>query len=353
MSVQSGSCGFLQVWAFVFAVMSYGAAAWGQEAPDTQGVKPAPIERRAAAKDAATDAAKEPEQEQSVQPQYVMPPMATYDPAIFQNKIASADLAFLKQFEGAPSGKLWSDKQFKHFVRSAIPGVMYHYGDDRPLTEAMDNAISGSRAPVRIRDGRYVIVAGRSSVYPGLRGEGFVWVDMQEGIVLGGFVFWPTNGEPAPAMTVWTKQIKTDTISLGQLPPAFQEDLADWQTGWKVPMVTTRYFIGNENMKILLQHDEDFCAPANGNYGPSNSDCEQMNADAADDDMSAAYYLDETGYKTNATAWMLNPDQVSFIGVRERTCGGVLDPLGCRLRLTRERTRVVLSRREPVFRPRR
>jgi uncharacterized protein YecT (DUF1311 family) len=280
-----------------------------------------------------------------------MPPMAQYDKAIFQKTIASADLAFLKQFEGATSGDLWSDKQFKHFVRSEIPNVMYHYGNDRPLPEAMDNAIAGSRVPVKIRDGRYVIVAGKTSLFPGLRGEGFVWVDMQEGLVLGGFEFRPSNGEPSPAMTVWTKQIKEDTISLGQLPPAFAADMADWQMSFGVPMVTTRYFIGDENRKIVLEHDEDFCAPANGQYGPSGTDCEQMDADAADNDMAAAYYMDETGYKTNATAYMLGPDQIAFISVRERTCGGVLDPLGCRVRLTRERTRVIL-RRGPVYRPR-
>jgi uncharacterized protein YecT (DUF1311 family) len=205
---------------------------------------------------------------------------------------------------------------------------------------------------VKIRDGRYVIIAGRCSLYPGLRGEGFVWVDMQEGLVLGAFAFRPTNGEPSPAMTVWSKQIKTDTISLGQLPPAFAADMADWQMNWDMPMVTTRYFIGDANMKIVLLHDEDFCAPANGQYGPAGTDCEQLDADAADADMTAAYYMDETGYKTNATAWMLGPDQVAFLSVRDRTCGGVLDPLGCRMRMTRERTHVILSRREPVYRPR-
>jgi len=278
--------------------------------------------------------------------------MAPYDKAIFKQTIASADLQFLKQFDGAPSGKLWSDKEFKHFVRSEIPGVMYHYGDDRQLSEAMDNAISGSRVPVRIRDGRYVTVAGKASLFPGLHGQGFVWIDMQDGLVLGAFEFRPTNGEPAPAMTVWTKQIKTDTISLGQLPPAFAADMADWQMSFGVPLASTRYFIGDANRKIVLLHDEDFCAPANGNYGPFGSDCDQTNADAADNDMAAAYYMDETGYKTNATAWMLNPEQVSFIGMRDRTCGSVLDPLGCRVRMTRERTHVILNR-APGSRPRR
>jgi len=348
MSAQTKGCGFLQ--ALVLVAAMAGGAAWGQDAPDTQSpaaTKPAPIERRTPAKDAAQDTAQE--QEIPAQPQFAMPPMAQYDKAIFRRTIASAELQFLKQFEGVSSGDAWGDKQFKHFVRSEIPNVTYHYGNDRPLAEAMDNAISGSRVPVRIRDGRYALITGRCTLFPGLRGEGFVWVDMQEGLVLGAFAFRPTNGEPTPAMTVWSKQIKVDTISLGQLPPAFAVDMADWQMNWNVP---TRYFIGDENMKILLQHDEDFCAPTNGQYGPAGTDCVQLDADAADADMTAAYFLDQTNYKTNATAWMLGPDQVAFISTRDRTCGGVLDPLGCRVRMTRERTRVILGRREPVYRPR-
>jgi uncharacterized protein YecT (DUF1311 family) len=70
-----------------------------------------------------------------------------------------------------------------------------------------------------------------------------------------------------------------------------------------------------------------------------------MNADAADDDMIAASYLDQTHHATNATAWMINdPDQVAWLRVRDNTCGGVADPLGCRIRVTRERTRVILRR---------
>ena len=59
MSMQWLSCGKLQVVA-VLAVMSAGVA-WGQDAPDTQSARPAPIERRTPAKDATTDAAQEPE----------------------------------------------------------------------------------------------------------------------------------------------------------------------------------------------------------------------------------------------------------------------------------------------------
>ena len=48
------------------------------------------------------------------------------------------------------------------------------------------------------------------------------------------------------------------------------------------------------------------------------------------------------GNAANATAYMLGPDQVAWIGVRTRTCGGVL---GCQIRMTRARTRVLIGHR--------
>jgi uncharacterized protein YecT (DUF1311 family) len=70
-----------------------------------------------------------------------------------------------------------------------------------------------------------------------------------------------------------------------------------------------------------------------------------MNADAADIDLNAAYYLDQVDYATNATAWMIvGDDQIAWIRVRDNTCKVGLEPLRCRIRMTRERTRVVLNR---------
>lgn len=43
---------------------------------------------------------------------------------------------------------------------------------------------------------------------PCLRGRGFLWFDLDEGIVLGGFYFTPTNGEPTPTLTVFSRQLK-------------------------------------------------------------------------------------------------------------------------------------------------
>ena len=282
-------------------------------------------------------------------PQTQEPPPPAYDKAIFQKLIPGDQLAFLNQFAGVPSGDAVKDKQFHKAINGAIPDPMFHYGKDMSLDDALDMVLKGSPQPVQVRDGRYVIVSGRMGPY--LAGRGFIWIDMQDGIVLGGFYFHPTNGEPTPSVTVFSKQIKEDAIGLSQLPPAFAEDLSRWSRQMSVPPVETRYFIGNVNKKILLEHDEDYCAPADGTTAPDKEDCEQMMADAADADMTAASYLEQTHYATNATAWMItDPDQVAWIQVRDHTCGIGLDPLGCHIRMTHERTRIILHR-EPVGHP--
>jgi uncharacterized protein YecT (DUF1311 family) len=261
--------------------------------------------------------------------------------SIFQKPIPSGELAFLTQFAGAKSSDLFRDKQFRKLMHSVIPDCMFHYGRDMPLSDALEMVFKGSPLPVEIRDGRYVVVSGRSGPY--LAGKGFIWLDMQAGIGLGGFYFHPTNGEPTPAVNIFSKQVKEESLKMSQLPPAFAEDLSQWSRESRIAPVTTRYFITGSNKKILLEHDEDFCAP-----GPPQNGCDQMNADAADLDLNAAYYLEQTNHVTNATAWMITgDDQVAWLQVRENTCKAGPDPLGCRIRMTRERTRVII-RRNPV-----
>jgi hypothetical protein len=70
-----------------------------------------------------------------------------------------------------------------------------------------------------------------------------------------------------------------------------------------------------------------------------------MNATAADLDMDAANYVEQTHHATNATAWMITgEDHRAWLRVRVSTCG---DLLPCRIRVTRERVRVII-RRPPV-----
>jgi len=69
-------------------------------------------------------------------------------------------------------------------MQTVIPNPMFHYGWDMPLADALDAVLKGSPQPVQIRDGRYVIVSGRSGPY--LAGRGFIWIDMHDGVALGG-----------------------------------------------------------------------------------------------------------------------------------------------------------------------
>jgi hypothetical protein len=328
-------------------VLVVGAAVAGaQEAPgDDAGPlmkspqqKAAPIERS----------------EPAPESQEPMAPPVVYDKAIFQKPIPADQLAFLKGFDGAASNELFRDKQFKRVLKAGVPDVMFHYGRDMPLPAALEQVLSGSPMPVRVVGDRYVTLEGRASLYPGLAGKGFVWVDMQDGLVLGGFYFHPSNGEPTPSVTVFSQQIGEEAITLGELPPEFADELREWSQRAGVPLVTTRYFIGDTHEKILLEHDEDFCsAGANGRpLGNLGDDCLEMNVNAADLDEGAAYFLDQVHYATNATAYMLGPDQIEFLRVRERTCGSVVDPMACRIRVSRERTRVILKR-SPVIRVKR
>lgn len=226
-------------------------------------------------------------------------------------------------------------------MRGVIPDWMFHYGWDMSITAALDKVLKGSSLPVHVRNGRYFVVSGSNGPY--LKGRGFIWIDMQDGIALGGFYFHPTNGEPAPTVTVFSSQVKEESLRMSQLPPAFALDLSRWSAESGVPSVTTRYFIGGVNRKILLEHDEDYCAPADGTAAPA--DCEQINADAADVDLNAAYYLEQVDYATNATAWMIvGPEQTAWIQVRDNTCGIGPGQLTCRIRITRERTHVIINR---------
>jgi uncharacterized protein YecT (DUF1311 family) len=271
-----------------------------------------------------------------------------YDPlSIVQKPVPAAEMDFLKQLAGKPSGEVFKDKQFRKLIKNFVPDCMFHYGTDRSLTESLEMAMDKSPLPSGIRDGRYFMIAGQSG--PFLSGRGFLWIDLQTGEGLGAFYFHPTNGEPTPTVAVFGRQIKEKAIGLSDLPPAFADDLVQWSTAAHVPPVTTRYFLTGNNKRILLEHDEDYCLNADGSKMPSDSGCEQMNADAADTDVNTTYYLEQIHYATNGTAWMIvGADQTAWIGVRDHTCGIGPDPLGCRIRISHEHIRTISHRSAPV-----
>jgi uncharacterized protein YecT (DUF1311 family) len=270
-------------------------------------------------------------------------PGAEAQQAIFQKTIPVDQTASLSRFAGLPSDKLIRDKQFRKLMHSFVPDCTFHYDHDMPLTEALEFAIKGSGEPVQIREDRYLVASGRSGPYLG--GRGFVWIDLQDGIGLGGFYFRPTNGEPTPTVNIFSRQVKEVSLKMSQLPPAFAEDMSRWSVESRTPPVTTRYFITGANRKIVLEHDEDYCDPATGTIALPQNNCQQMNADAADIDLNAAYYVEQTHHVTNATAWMITgADQVAWMQVRDNTCASGAEPLRCRIIMTRQRTAVILRR---------
>jgi uncharacterized protein YecT (DUF1311 family) len=315
----------------------------GHEHGNAQGSAPGPQSPEPQAQEPQVQVPQS-QEPQSGEPQAALPP---YDKAIFQKPIPSDQLAFLNSFDGSASNDAVRDKQYGKLLHTVVPDCMFHYGSDMPLLDALEIVLKGSPLPVQIRDGRYVMVSGRSGPY--LSGRGFMWIDTQDGIALGGFYFHPTNGEPTPTVTIFSKQVKENSLEMSQLPPAFAEDLSQWSAENNVPPVTTRYFITGSNEKILLEHDEDYCAPTDGTT--AEDDCEQMNADASDIDMNAAYYLEQVNHATNATEWMITgQDQVAWIQIRDDTCRIGPDPLRCHIRMTRERTHTIINR-HPVPHP--
>ena len=292
--------------------------------------------------------AQEPEAAPTSEPdlQPALPPPGPPPSANFQKLIPTDQLAFLNDYANQPAKALLKDKRFHTLMKQAVSSTEYHYGRDMSLSDAVQTVLDGSMQPVQIRDGRFVTVSGSNGPYLG--GRGFLWFDMQTGVALGGFYFHPTNGEPTPTVTVFSRQLTDRDLSMGQLPEPFVEDMEQWAAASRVPEITPRYFIPENGKKYVLEHDEDYCWSPSGEPAPDRDECQQMMADAADDDMNAAYFMQETRNVANATAWMLGPDQIEWLQVRDRTCGP--RAFSCRVRITRERTSALTG--HPVPRPR-
>jgi len=251
-------------------------------------------------------------------------------PVVFQGKFPSGELAFLNEFAGHRTEDVLKDKRFHNLMKRVIPNTEYHYGRDKPLWDAVDEVVGGSKQAIEVRDGRFVLVPGDKG--PFLRGRGFLWFDMQEGIALGGFYFEPINGEPTPTLTIFSRQLKDTSLSMTQLPLDFAGDLIQWATREGIRPVEARYFIPENGRKYVLVHDEDYCDHPENAPAPPQSECQALNAEAADVDVNAAYFMKETHNQANATAWALGPDQVAWVGIREQTCGLTV---ACRIRITR------------------
>lgn len=311
-----GFCAGLAVWVLggLCAVAAMGQQLGGAAAPQQ-----APAAQQGAA--------------EATEPTLVPPP------AVLAPTIPPTQLAFLTQFAGQPAKVLMKNQQFRAVMNKVVPNSLYHYGHDLPLVLAEELVLKDSEVPVEVAAGRFVTVAG--SRKRAMHGRGLLWFDLETGQALGVFSFHPTNGEPTPTLTVFSKQLKDKTLSMGQLPPAFERKVVEWSDTEKIPTVTPRYFIPVNGRKYPLLHDEDYCANPPGMPAIPQTICAQMNADAAEADMDAAYFMKEAANTANATEWRIEQDQVLWLAYRQTTCG---TGLPCRIEVTRRRTRELVSK---------
>jgi hypothetical protein len=263
-------------------------------------------------------------------------------PDVFDKPLAPDKVAFLSSFAGRSSAEVSKDKQFRKFVGMVTPSTLVHVGHDRYLDELFYQGLEAPGRPTQIRDGRYVMISSNGS--PQYPVRGFMWVDLQQGDAIGAFYFGPTNGEPTPVLTIFSRQLKQKALGMSDLPEAFAADVNAWLDPAHASPIATRYFINASGLKYVLEHDEDFCSPMGGPPPPTYDVCQKMNADAADVDMTAANFMKATGHAANSTAYMLQPEQVAFIAVRDNSCRTGPDPLGCRITMTRDHTRTITGR---------
>jgi hypothetical protein len=221
----------------------------------------------------------------------------------FQKPIARDQLGFLDDYVGRPANDVVREQKLRELMNEIVPCAPFHLGLDMPLPHAVESMLSNSPVPVDIRDGRYLMVTGMRG--SNARGRAFLWIDLQQGISLGGIFFFPSNGEPTPTLTIFSRQVNQQSLKMSQLPGAFVQDLSLWAASVGVPPITTRYFINAASEKTVLAHDEDFCKRANGSAAPSSESCRQMKADAAQIDREASRFLNQTNYASNATMRMI------------------------------------------------
>ena len=225
------------------------------------------------------------------------------DHGTFQKPIGGDRLGFLTDYAGRSANEVVHEPGVRNLVDTVVPYAPFHLGLDMPLPRAIESMLSLSSAPVAVRDDRYVMLTGTRG--PNGRGQAFLWIDAHDGLVLGGIFFYPSNGEPTPTLTIFSRQVNRPSVRMSQLPLAFVQDLSEWAAAVGVPPVTTRYFINASGEKTVLAHEEDFCKRADGTAALQPDVCKRMNAEAAHIDAEASHFLSQTNYASNATMRMV------------------------------------------------
>ena len=93
----------------------------------------------------------------------------------------------------------------------------------------------------------------------------------------------------------------------------------------------------------MLEHDEDYCYAPPNTPAPPQKTCQQWNSYAADVDLNAAWFMQAKHNAANAMVWGIDRELTAWLGVRNQSCGGGPGAMGCRIRMTRRRTRALVA----------
>jgi hypothetical protein len=222
--------------------------------------------------------------------------------SVFHGLIADEDREMLQQYVHAPVSEVVRSARFHAFVDSVVPYTPFHYGVDMPLTRVLEKLLSRSEENVDLRSNRYLMLSNMSG-----RGmsRAFLWVDLVDGPVLGGIYFHPSNGEPTPTLTLFSRQVTDPNIHPSQLPTAFLQDLNQWISKSGVQAISTRYFVNAANQKSVLWHEENYCSSSMSETPTVDEACSQANEEAKNIDSNASNFLNQTRNASNATERMI------------------------------------------------
>ncbi|HEY6357721.1 MAG TPA: hypothetical protein VIX35_05730, partial [Vicinamibacterales bacterium] len=210
-------------------------------------------------------------------------------PALRCTAIDADHFQWVKDLSGESTHDATLAGHFSDLVLDVSPDATYHFHFDMPVGSALRAILRGAGEPVTIRANRFAMLSACDT--PTCTGaRAFVWVDTEHGVEIGGIEFEPSNGEPTPTLTLFSKQVLDPVTKRVQLPADFIEDLATWTRVSRRRATPARYFINGQGVKTVLAHDEDNCHGADQSSLAATL-CRSLNVDAAEQDLAAAYYL--------------------------------------------------------------
>jgi hypothetical protein len=142
-------------------------------------------------------------------------------------------LAWLSS-SGASFGSVLNDPRFNTLLSNTVPRINIYLGMSRskaappPLIEAVHEVLGGLDQSLTVRDGRYVMLS--SCRLHSCDEKGFVWIDTEQHVVIGGVVHFFFGAETSRSLLLWSGQQQPK-----DLPKPFLRDFEEWNSRWKDP----------------------------------------------------------------------------------------------------------------------